>query len=74
MQPITAFFGVFEQRAKQFRKSLKDELEKTKSDRRKHLIKSWIKEIKELETMIHQAEETCETTCQTTCPKCGHCF
>lgn len=74
MQPITAFFGVFEQRAKQFRKSLKDELEKTKKDRRKDLIKGWIREIKEIEAMVKDAKDDCETTCQTTCPKCGHCF
>ena len=69
-----AFFGVFEQRAKQFRKTLKEELSKTKKERRKDLIKGWIKEIKELETMVKKAEADCEATCQTTCPKCGHCF
>jgi len=70
----TAFFGVFEQRAKQFRNSLKDELSKTKKDRRKDLIKGWIKEIKEIEAMVKDAKDDCEVSCQTTCPKCGHCF
>jgi hypothetical protein len=69
-----AFFGVFEQRAQQFRKSLKTELAKTKKERRKDQIKNWIKEIKDLETMIKKAEADCVETCQTTCPKCGHCF
>lgn len=69
-----AFFGVFEQRAKLFRKTLKEELTKTKKERRKDQIKGWIKEIKDLETMIKKAEDECEATCQTTCPKCGHCF
>lgn len=69
-----AFFGVFEQRAKLYRKSLKEELAKTKKERRKDQIKKMIKEIKELETMIKKAEADCVETCQTTCPKCGHCF
>ena len=69
-----AFFCVFEQRAKLYRKSLKEELAKTKKERRKDQIKKMIKEIKELETMIKKAEADCVETCQTTCPKCGHCF
>lgn len=65
---IESFFGVFEQRAKQFRKSLKAELAKTKKERRKDLIKGWIKEIKDLENLVGDSDFKAK------CPNCGHRF
>lgn len=61
-KPITAFAGVFEQRLDLTKKSLKKELEKTKSDRRRDLIKKQIAEIKSLQHTLKDIK-----------PKCPHC-
>ena len=59
---ITAFAGVFEQRLTITKKSLKKELEKVKSDRRRELIKKMIREIKDLQEHLRDIK-----------PKCPHC-
>lgn len=59
---ITAFAGVFEQRLTLTKKSLKKELEKAKSERRRDLIKKMIREIKDLQDHLKDIK-----------PKCPHC-
>jgi hypothetical protein len=59
---ITAFAGVFEQRLKLTQRSLKKELEKTKGERRREVIKNLIREIKDLKTTLREIK-----------PKCPHC-
>jgi predicted glycosyl hydrolase (DUF1957 family) len=59
---ITAFAGVFEQRLKLTEKSLKKELEKTKGERRREVIKNLIREIKSLKETLKEIK-----------PKCPHC-
>ena len=59
---ITAFAGVFEQRLNLTQKFLKKELEKTKGDRRREVIKNLIREIKGLKETLKEIK-----------PKCPHC-
>ena len=59
---ITAFAGVFEQKLKITEKSLKKELEKTKGERRREVIKNLIREIKGLKETLKEIK-----------PKCPHC-
>jgi hypothetical protein len=59
---ITAFAEVFEQRLKITEKSLKKELEKTKGERRREVIKNLICEIKGLKETLKEIK-----------PKCRHC-
>ena len=59
---ITAFAGVFEQRLNTLKRDLKKELEKAKSDRQKHRLKSILKEAKELRDLVRELK-----------PKCPHC-
>ena len=59
---ITAFAGVFEQRLNLLKKDLKQELEKSKSDRQKHRLKSLVKQCKEMRDLVKELK-----------PKCPHC-
>jgi tRNA(Ile2) C34 agmatinyltransferase TiaS len=59
---ITAFAGVFEQRLDLTKKSLKQELEKAKGERRRDLIKKMIGEIKDLQQTLREIK-----------PRCPHC-
>ena len=61
---ITAFAGVFEQRLALTKRSLKKELEKEKSDRRRDIIKKMISEIRGLEEYLKDM--------RVKCPNCGH--
>lgn len=60
-----AFISVFKVRIDKLRKSIKLELEKTKSERRRETLKSWIKDIKRLQKVIDEAKR------ENTCPHCG---
>ena len=44
---------------------IKEELKKTKSERRKNALKSWIGDIKRLQKVIDEAKR------ENTCPHCG---
>ena len=60
-----AFISVFKVRIDKLRKSIKLELEKTKSERRRETLKTWIADIKRLQTVIDEAKR------ENTCPHCG---
>lgn len=60
-----AFISVFKVRIDKLRKSIKLELEKTKSERRRETLKSWIGDIKRLQKVIDEAKR------ENTCPHCG---
>ncbi len=60
-----AFISVFKIRIDKLRKSIKLELEKTKSERRRETLKSWIRDIKKLQKVIDEAKR------ENTCPHCG---
>ncbi len=60
-----AFISVFKIRVDRLRDSLKEELKKTKSERRRDALKSWISDIKRLQKVINEAES------KNTCPHCG---
>ena len=62
----SGFVGVFEQRVAGLRKRLKEELDKKKSDRSKHTIKSAIADIKKYEATVKKHKK------KITCPHCGH--
>ena len=60
-----AFISVFKVRIDKLRKSIKLELEKTKSERSRETLKSWIGDIKRLQKVIDEAKR------ENTCPHCG---
>jgi len=60
-----AFISVFKVRIDKLKQSIKLELEKTKSERRRDVLKSWIGDIKRLQKVIDEAKR------ENTCPHCG---
>lgn len=60
-----AFISVFKVRIDKLKESIKEELKKTKSERRKNALKSWIGDIKRLQKVIDEAKR------ENTCPHCG---
>lgn len=60
-----AFISVFKIRIDKLKQSIKLELEKTKSERRRDVLKSWIGDIKRLQKVIDEAKR------ENTCPHCG---
>ena len=60
-----AFISVFKVRIDKLKQSIKLELEKTKSERRRDVLKSWIGDIKRLQKVINEAKR------ENTCPHCG---
>ncbi len=60
-----AFISVFKVRIDKLKDSIKEELSKTKSERRKNALKSWISDIKRLQKVIDEAKR------ENTCPHCG---
>lgn len=60
-----AFISVFKVRIDKLKESIKEELKKTKSERRKNALKSWIGDIKRLQKVINEAKR------ENTCPHCG---
>ena len=60
-----AFILVFKVRIDKLKESIKEELKKTKSERRKNALKSWIGDIKRLQKVINEAKR------ENTCPHCG---
>ena len=61
--PITAFHSVFEEKLKRMKKSIKEELERAKSDRRKEWLKKELKEAKGLRDLLKETASKC--------PHCG---
>lgn len=64
-KPITAFHGVFEEKLKRMKDSLKEELKKAKTDRRKDWLKKELKEAKGLRDLLREQAE------HKNCPHCG---
>ena len=64
---ITAFISVFEERLDKLKKSLRIELERAKSDRRKDVMKTLVKDAKKLQKTINEVKK--ENT--KICPHCG---
>jgi hypothetical protein len=64
---ITSYLPIFRQKVDKIKQSLKNELARAKSDRRKEVIKSQIKEIKNLQKTIKEAGGDDENKC----PHCG---
>jgi len=60
-----AFISVFKVRIDKLKDSIKEELSKTKSERRRDALKSWISDIKRLQKVIDEAKR------ENTCPHCG---
>ena len=63
---IKSFLPVFQGRVDKLKASLKEELSVAKSERRKDVIKSQIKEAKKLQKAIKEAAGDSDT-----CPYCG---
>lgn len=62
---ITAFVGVFEENLQKMKKSIKTELERPSSERRKGWLKNQLKEAKELRNLLKEMSDN------KTCPHCG---
>ena len=60
-----AFISVFQVRVDKLKESIKEELKKTKSERRRDALKAWISDIKRLQKVIDEAKRN------NTCPHCG---
>ena len=64
---ITGFIPVFEERLEILKKSLKNELQRAKSERRKDVMKRLVKDSKSLQKTINEVKK--ENT--KICPHCG---
>ena len=64
---ITGFIPVFEERLQNLKKSLKNELQRAKSERRKDVMKKLVKDAKSLQKTIKEAKKHNAKTC----PHCG---
>ena len=64
---ITGFIPVFEERLQNLKKSLKNELQRAKSERRKDVMKRLVKDAKSLQKTIKDAKKHNAKTC----PHCG---
>ena len=64
---ITGFIPVFEERLQNLKKSLKNELQRAKSERRKDVMKKLVKDAKSLQKTIKDAKKHNAKTC----PHCG---
>lgn len=65
--PITGFLGVFEENLNKLRISLKKELERAKSDRRKEVIKKQVSEARKLRDSLKEVKQVVAKKC----PHCG---
>jgi len=64
---ITAFISVFEERLDKLKKSLKNELQLAKSERRKDVMKRLVKDAKSLQKTINGVKKENAKVC----PHCG---
>lgn len=63
----TGFYQVFKDKLDKLKKGLKEELEKTKSERRRDWLKAQVKECKRLQKLVNQMEEHMDLP-KTDCP------
>ena len=64
-KPITTFVAIFEEKLQRMKLSLKEELKKAKTERRKDWIKAQLKEAKELRNYLKEISD------EKKCPHCG---
>ena len=64
---ITSFIPVFEERLQKLKNTLKSELQRAKSERRKDVMKRLVKDSKSLQKTIKEAKKHNAKTC----PHCG---
>ena len=64
---ITAFIPVFEQRLEKLKNTLKIELQRAKSERRKDVMKTLVKDAKKLQKTINEVKKENAQVC----PHCG---
>ena len=64
---ITGFIPVFEERLEKLKKSLKNELQRAKSERRKDVMKRLVKDSKSLQKTINEVKKENAKIC----PHCG---
>ena len=64
---ITSFIPVFEERLSKLKNTLKNELERAKSDRRKDVMKRLVKDAKSLQKTINEVKKENAQVC----PHCG---
>ena len=64
---ITSFIPVFEERLSKLKNTLKNELERAKSDRRKDVMKRLVKDAKSLQKTINKVKKENAKIC----PHCG---
>ena len=64
---ITSFIPVFEERLQKLKNTLKSELQRAKSERRKDVMKRLVKDSKSLQKTIKDAKKHNAKTC----PHCG---
>ena len=64
---ITGFIPVFEERLEKLKKSLKNELQRAKSERRKDVMKKLVKDAKSLQKTINEVKKENAKIC----PHCG---
>ena len=64
---ITSFIPVFEERLQKLKNTLKSELQRAKSERRKDVMKRLVKDAKSLQKTIKEAKKHNAKTC----PHCG---
>ena len=64
---ITGFIPVFEERLEILKKSLKNELQRAKSERRKDVMKTLVKDAKKLQKTINEVKKENAKIC----PHCG---
>ena len=66
---ITSYRGVFAEKLAKQKESIKKELKRAKSDRRKDWLKGQLKETKKLRNILKDMEK--ESTSFSSCPHCG---
>jgi|AntAceMinimDraft_13_1070369.scaffolds.fasta_scaffold26354_6 ubiquitin len=65
----TGFLSVFEQKLKKLIKKIDEELKKPKKDRNKNLLKTTLREAKDLKILVKECRKQNGVGC---CPNCGH--
>jgi hypothetical protein len=65
----TGFYAIFKDKLDKIKSELKKEFERAKTDRRKHIIKQHIKDIKSLRKAVKEMEDALDI--KSDCPHCG---
>lgn len=69
MVKTTAFIPVFEEKLARLKRDLKKELSLAKSDRRKSVMKSLVREAKGIQKLVKECTPEDNCVC---CPNCGY--